>query len=111
MRRVPRLISILGCGAGIVIITLEGDELQFAVKFEFRASNNEAEYEALIRGVRMDRDLGAQYIVVFSDSQLVTQQISGAYEKRNVRMLEYAKQVEEWKSQFEHFEVRKVSRA
>ncbi|KAL0403331.1 UNVERIFIED_CONTAM: hypothetical protein Sradi_1973900 [Sesamum radiatum] len=42
-----------GNGAGIVLTTPKGDNMEFAVKFEFNTSNNEAEYEALVLGMRM----------------------------------------------------------
>ncbi|KAL0451714.1 UNVERIFIED_CONTAM: hypothetical protein Slati_1149500 [Sesamum latifolium] len=41
-----------GSGAGIVITTPQGEDLEFAIKFDFKASNNEAEYEALVIGLR-----------------------------------------------------------
>ncbi|KAL0439177.1 UNVERIFIED_CONTAM: hypothetical protein Slati_2400700 [Sesamum latifolium] len=40
--------TIQGNGAGIVITSLQGEDLEFAVKFDFKASNNEADYEALV---------------------------------------------------------------
>ncbi|KAL0444137.1 UNVERIFIED_CONTAM: hypothetical protein Slati_2136400 [Sesamum latifolium] len=42
-----------GSGAVIVLTTPQGDDMEFAVKFEFNASNNETEYEALVLGMRM----------------------------------------------------------
>ncbi|KAL0394521.1 UNVERIFIED_CONTAM: hypothetical protein Slati_4418300 [Sesamum latifolium] len=45
-----------GSEAGIVLTTPQGDNMEFAVKFEFKASNNEAEYEALVLGMRMAQD-------------------------------------------------------
>ncbi|KAL0312128.1 UNVERIFIED_CONTAM: hypothetical protein Sradi_5612100 [Sesamum radiatum] len=45
--------TIQGSGAGIVITSPEGEDLEFAIKFGFKASNNEAEYEALVAGMKM----------------------------------------------------------
>ncbi|KAL0428065.1 UNVERIFIED_CONTAM: hypothetical protein Slati_2981300 [Sesamum latifolium] len=47
-----------GSGAGIVITTPQGEDLEFAIKFGFKASNNEAEYEALVIGLRMAHETG-----------------------------------------------------
>ncbi|KAL0415480.1 UNVERIFIED_CONTAM: Polyprotein P3 [Sesamum latifolium] len=47
-----------GSGAGIVITTPQGEDLEFAIKFRFKASNNEAEYEALVIGMRMAHEIG-----------------------------------------------------
>ncbi|KAL0408144.1 UNVERIFIED_CONTAM: hypothetical protein Sradi_1748800 [Sesamum radiatum] len=47
-----------GSGAGIVITTPQGEDLEFAIKFGFKTSNNEAEYEVLVIGMRMAHDRG-----------------------------------------------------
>ncbi|KAL0400070.1 UNVERIFIED_CONTAM: Retrovirus-related Pol polyprotein from transposon.6 [Sesamum radiatum] len=44
--------TVQGRGAGIVITTPQGEDLEFAIKFDFKASNNEVEYEALVIGMR-----------------------------------------------------------
>lgn len=60
-----------GAGAGIIIITPEGIRLEHSLGLGFRASNNEAEYDALIAGLRAARDMGAREVEIFSDSRLV----------------------------------------
>ncbi|KAL0453044.1 UNVERIFIED_CONTAM: hypothetical protein Slati_1282500 [Sesamum latifolium] len=52
-----------GSGAGIVITTPQGEDLEFAIKFGFKASNNEAEYEALVIGMRMAHEAGARHLL------------------------------------------------
>ena len=52
--------NLQGSGAGLVLITPEANTLEVAVKFLFKASNNELEYEAIIAGLRIAADLGAQ---------------------------------------------------
>lgn len=42
-----------------------------ALRFSFKTSNNEAEYEALMAGLRLARELGVQHLKILSDSQLV----------------------------------------
>ncbi|KAL0416356.1 UNVERIFIED_CONTAM: hypothetical protein Slati_3467500 [Sesamum latifolium] len=54
-----------GSGAGIVITTLQGKDLEFAIKFGFKASNNEAEYEALVIGMRMAHEAGARHLLAY----------------------------------------------
>ena len=65
--------SALGVGAraGIVIITPEGIRVEHSFRLDFKASNNEAEYEALLAGLRAVLDLGAREVEVYWDSQLV----------------------------------------
>jgi ribonuclease HI len=62
-----------------VLVSPEGLVLKQAVRLKFLALNNEAEYEALLIGLRSARRLGANHLQVFCDSQLVANQISGEY--------------------------------
>ena len=64
-------LSAMGAGAGIVIITPERIRLEHSFRLGFKASNNEAEYEAFIAGLKIALDLGAQNVEVYSDSRLV----------------------------------------
>ena len=63
--------SASGVGAGIVVITPKGIKLENSFRLGFKASNNEAEYEALLAGLRVVSDLGAKEVEIDSDSQLV----------------------------------------
>ncbi|KAL0439899.1 UNVERIFIED_CONTAM: hypothetical protein Slati_2472900 [Sesamum latifolium] len=76
-----------GSGAGIVITTPQGKDLEFAIKFGFKASNNEAEYEALVIGMRMAHEAGARHLLAYSDSQLVVKQVKGTYEAKEENMI------------------------
>ncbi|KAI3451561.1 hypothetical protein Pfo_008226 [Paulownia fortunei] len=78
--------TISGCGAGIVLTNPEGEELEFAVRFKFKTSNNEAEYEALVRGLKMALELGVRQLSVFSDSRLVMQQVRGEFVAKEKRL-------------------------
>ena len=81
--------SAIGAGARIVIITLEGIRLEHSFKLGFKASNNEAEYEALIVGLKTAFDLGARDEDVYLDSRLVVNQVQGSFEARDSWMKEY----------------------
>lgn len=63
-------------------MTPTNDRLEKAVKLGFSASNNEAEYEAVLNGLRMARELKLDEIFVFSDSQLVVNQNNGDFQAR-----------------------------
>ena len=67
--------SAMGAGVGIVIIALEGIRLEHSFKLEFRASNNETEYEALLVGLRVILGMGAREVEIHLDSQLVVSQV------------------------------------
>jgi len=63
-------------------MVLEGPgnfHLEMALKFEFKTSNNQAEYEALIAGLVLAKDMGAQNVVCRSDSQLMVGHMKGEY--------------------------------
>ena len=68
-------LSAMGAGAGIVIITPEGIRLKHSFRLGFKAFNNEAEYEALIVGLKTAFDLGARDVEVYLDSRLVVNQV------------------------------------
>ena len=72
--------SAMGVGAGIVIITSEGIRLEHSFRLGFKASNNEAEYEAFITGLKTTFDLGARNVEVYSDSRLVVNQVQDSFE-------------------------------
>ena len=55
----------------------------------FKASNNEAEYEVLLTGLRTVLDMGARDVEIYLDSQLVVNQVQDSFEARVFRMKEY----------------------
>jgi ribonuclease HI len=59
-------------GAGVVLISLQGDKLKYVLRMSFpQASNNEAEYEALFHGMKMAKACRATRLKIFGDSNLV----------------------------------------
>ncbi|XP_023922202.1 uncharacterized protein LOC112033647 [Quercus suber] len=84
--------SSMGAGSGVVIVTLEGIRLERSFRLGFRASNNEAEYEAFLAGLRAASSLGAREIELYSDSRLVVNQVQGSFEARDPRMKAYLEQ-------------------
>ena len=75
--------SAMGAGAGIVIITLEGIWVKHSFRLGFKAFNNEAEYEALLAGLRVVLDLGAWEVKVYLDLRLVVNQVEGSIEAKD----------------------------
>jgi ribonuclease HI len=99
-----------GSGAGVVLVSPEGLILEQAVRLKFSASNNEAEYEALLIGLRTAERLGACHLQVFCDSQLVANQISGEYQARDERMSAYLATVRLLLAKFESVHVAQIGR-
>ena len=77
----------------MVIQTSEGDKIQCMIQLDFPTTNNEAEYEALVAGLDLAKAAGAENMVVYYDSQVVTSQINGDYECKNKRMKRYLEEV------------------
>jgi ribonuclease HI len=67
---------VKGVGAGVVLISPQGDKLKYVLRMSFsQASNNEAEYEALLHGMRMAKACNATHLKIFGDSNLVVQKV------------------------------------
>ena len=62
-----------GPGVGVVLTSPKGDKLKYVLQVHFAASNNVAEYEALIHGLRLAKELGIRRILCYGDSDLVDQ--------------------------------------
>ncbi|XP_077232153.1 uncharacterized protein LOC143866884 [Tasmannia lanceolata] len=84
-----------GYGAGVVLRGPEGFVLEYALRLNFKASNNEAEYEALLAGLNLAAELGAEKLKLHSDSQLIVNQVNRAYEAKGFRMKKYLLKVKE----------------
>ena len=78
------------------------------MKFQFRATNNEVEYEATIAYLQIYRDLEAKHVRLRIDSQLVVNQILGEYEAREPTMQKYLAKIKSLIALFESFEVERL---
>ena len=78
-----------GSGTGLILTSPEGIDVEYALRFGFQASNNEAEYEAVIAGLNLSHSLEVDQLEVCSDSQLVVRQIEDTYEAKSGKMILY----------------------
>ena len=78
-----------GRGAGLILTSPEGIDIEYALRFGFQAFNNEAEYEAVIAGLSLAHSLEVDQLEVCNDSQLVVRQIEDTYEAKSGRMILY----------------------
>ncbi|XP_075479477.1 uncharacterized protein LOC142520370 [Primulina tabacum] len=81
--------NLSGCGVGVVLTAPSREKIKLALKIDSRVTNNEAEYEAVLAGLQAAREVGASRVIIYSDSQLVTQQIKGVYEAKSEKILKY----------------------
>ena len=94
-------------GVEVVIITLEGNVLRYRVQLQFPTTNNKAEYEVILRGLRVRKVLGAKNLLLQSDSKLVIEQIKGEYEVED-RMQKYLRLTEHLAQEFDQVEFTQV---
>jgi ribonuclease HI len=103
---------IQGAGAGVVLISPQGDKLKYVLQMSFpQASNNEAEYEALLHGMKMAKACGATRLKIFGDSNLIVQQVMNKCDAISDNMTAYRNLYYYLKGTFDGCEVSHVSRA
>ena len=69
-------LNINSAGAGILFIMPTKDRLGYVLQFHFRASNNAAEYEVCLHGLRIAVKFGVKRLMVYGDSTLVMNQLN-----------------------------------
>ena len=80
-------------GIGVVLQSPEGDKLTYKVRLQYQATNNEVEYEALLKGLELAKSIEAESILIMGDSQLVMGQVNGMCEAKEERMKKYLEKV------------------
>ena len=99
-----------GSGAGLILTSPDGIDIEYALRFGFRASNNEAKYEAIIAGLNLAHFVEVDQLKVCSDSQLVVKQIEDSYEAKGEKMILYFKKVRELLNKFVRVQIRHIPR-
>ncbi|XP_064986960.1 uncharacterized protein LOC135625801 [Musa acuminata AAA Group] len=102
--------SSKGAGAGLVLLAPDGRSFERSLRFGFKATNNEAEYEALLAGLRLALEMQVVAIHVLTDSQLVAEQLGSGYEAREPTMAKYLVQVRDLAAKFPYFKLSNVPR-
>ncbi|XP_038978249.1 uncharacterized protein LOC120108653, partial [Phoenix dactylifera] len=101
----------VGGGAGLILTSPDGVVAEQALRLKFSTSNNVAEYETLITGLKLARELEVKDLRVFSDSQLVVNQILGDFEAREPTMQEYLRKVRDLTSTLCSFHIQHIARS
>ena len=99
-----------GSCVGLILTSPDGIDTEYALRFGFRASNNEAKYEVVIVGLNLAHFMEADQLEVSSDSQLVVKQIEYSYEAKSEKMILYLKKVREMLKKFVRVEIKHVPR-
>ncbi|XP_071715312.1 uncharacterized protein [Rutidosis leptorrhynchoides] len=94
-----------------MLVNPEGKEFTYALCFEFNTTSNEAEYEALLAGLRMANELKILHLRAFVDSQLVSNQIKGTFEAKQPTIQQYLSKAKELIESFKSFDIEHVRRS
>nr|GEV11882.1 reverse transcriptase domain-containing protein [Tanacetum cinerariifolium] len=105
-----RLSCLDGSRAGLIITNLEGMEFTYALRFRFHATNNEAEYEALIASLRIAEQIGVKNLQANVDSKLVANQVNETYIAKEPGMIKYLEKVKSLASTFKELSIKQVPR-
>src|SRR3954471_14209385 len=99
-----------GAGAGVVLVLPRKDEMRYVLQIHFPATNNEAEYEALLYGLRMAISLRIRRLMVFGDSDLVINQVMKEWDIRSPAMTTYYVAVKKLEKKFDGLELHHIPR-
>ncbi|KAI5350813.1 hypothetical protein L3X38_003704 [Prunus dulcis] len=100
-----------GCGAGLVLTTPDGLKIEYALRFAFRTSNNEAEYEALLAGLLLAKSMNAKQIRIYSDSQLIVNQVTADFAAKDASMYAYLSTAHQLLQSFQAYEIKQIPRS
>ena len=100
-----------GSGISLILTSPEGIDIEYPLRFGFRASNNKAEYEAIIAGLNLTHSMEVDQLEVCNDSQSVVKQIEDSYEARGEKMILYLKKVRELLKKFVRVQVKHIPRS
>ena len=95
---------------GVVITAHNREILKYGVQLRFPATNNEAEYEGILMGLRLEKAFGVKNLLIQSDSKLVVEQIKREYEAKEERMQKYLRLTRHLTREFNEVEFVQVPR-
>lgn len=97
-------------GAGAALVDEHGNILAEVSRYLGNATNNEAEYQALIVGLKMAKERGFSKLSIQTDSELLARQINGSYKVKEPRLKKLFVQVHQLLDQLEKWEIQSVPR-
>jgi ribonuclease HI len=86
-------LKLEGAGAGVLLISPTGEQLKYILQIFWKVSNNEAEYEALLNGLRLAASLGIKRLLVYGDSAVVINQVNKSWDHNKENMDAYCLEV------------------
>jgi ribonuclease HI len=103
-------LKLDGVGAGVLLISPKGEQLKYILQILFKASNNEAEYEALLHGLCLVVSLGIKQLLVYGDSSVVIKQVTKEWDRNKENMDAYCEEVQKLEKHLYGLELHHVLR-
>jgi ribonuclease HI len=97
-------LNLEGASAGVLFILPQGNHSKYVLQIHFKASNNRAEYEALIHGLRIAVSLGIKRLITSGDSKVIINQVNKACDIKKEMMNAYCAEVRKLEDHFEGLE-------
>jgi ribonuclease HI len=99
-----------GAGAGVLFISPKGEQLKYVLQLLFNSTNNAAEYEALIHGLRIVVTLGVKRLLAYGDSKVIIQQVNKDLECTKEKMDAYCREIRKLEAKFYGLEFHHIPR-
>jgi hypothetical protein len=93
-------LKLEGAGAGVLLILQRANKLKYVLQIFWKVSNNEAEYEALLHGLRLAASLGIKRLLVYGDSAVVINQVNKSWDRNKENMDAYCLEVRKLEYKF-----------
>jgi ribonuclease HI len=103
-------LDLEGAGDGVLLISPQEEQLKYVLQIHYKASNNGAEYEALIHGLRIAVSLGIKRLLALGDSKVVIEQVNKEWDCVKDTMDAYCAEIRKLKGHFEGIEFQHVPR-
>jgi ribonuclease HI len=97
-------LDLEGAGAGILLISSQGEQLKYFLQIHCKASNNSTKYEVLIHGLRIAVSLGIKRLLAFGDSKVIIKQVNKEWDCVKDTMDAYCAEIHKLKGHFEGIE-------
>jgi ribonuclease HI len=93
-------LKLEGAGVGVLLTSPTGKQLKYVLQIFWKVSNNEAEYEALLHGLRLAASLGIMRLLVYGDSAVVINQVNKSWDRNKENMDAYYLEVRKLENKF-----------
>jgi ribonuclease HI len=103
-------LKLEGAGAGVLLISPKGEQLKYVLQIFRKDSNNKAEYEAPLHGLRLAISLGIKRLLVYGDFVVVINQVSKSWDRNKENMDACCLEVRKLKNKFYGLEFHHVVR-